>query len=212
MEISIADTNNVFHGSVTSDLLGLQAQSTTMPLWDASMFDTAIMMPLDGVSLTTPLDCGLPTTAGRPGPDGQFVPQIEDESSEFRDQAIMSSMHPSPIDFRAIGHTSHKSVGPNESQDTFTALNSAFRPSSSRQITTILQEYASLLLQDSFHTPLLHFTMYSNGTPDITLLPVTTMALACSHGLVHGEVTSFMKRAVDGEQQRLIDQYVSPMA
>jgi hypothetical protein len=104
------------------------------------------------------------------------------------------------------------------SRTPFAALNHLVRPqfaaslsrtaSDAHAILTTLYEYPSLLLEDGFHTPLLHASLYGYDNPDITLLPLTTMAISCGGGLLHKESSRFMKRAMDGERQRLIKQYV----
>jgi hypothetical protein len=216
-EISSDDANAMLHHpTATVADIGEQVQSTIMPVWESDMFDTANMMPPDEVSLTTPLGSVSSVTAGGPRFDGQFSSQIEDELFGIYSHAIIPGLHPTPTDFQDLGSTnswptqaSHETVAPAGSQSALTTLNSTPHLHAPCQIAKTLHGYTSMLLSDSFHTPLLHFKMYSNDNPDITLLTATTMALACGDGLVRGESASFMKRAVEGEQQRLIDQYVS---
>lgn len=215
--MSSDDANAMLHHPMATVAdTGEQVQSTIMPVWESDMFDAATIMPPDEVSLTIPLGSVSSVTAGDPRFDGQFSSQIEDELLGIYSHAIMSSLHPTPTDFQDLGSTnsrrtqvSNETAAPIESQSAPTTLNSTSHLHAACQIAKTLHEYTSMLLNDSFHTPLLHFKMYSNDNPDITLLPATTMALACGDGLVRGERASFMKRAVEGEQQRLIDQYVS---
>ncbi|KAF1824292.1 uncharacterized protein K489DRAFT_335554, partial [Dissoconium aciculare CBS 342.82] len=170
------------------DPLNTQFWPPGMTPWDANAFHVPINVPSDDVSLTAPLAQGPFATGDYPYLIGKSLSEIEDGLALSSDHAIMSN---------------------DESRGSPSSMDRIMSSTKPRDLVMILHEYTSLLLKDSFQTPLLHFTMYGNENADITLLPLTTMAISCGRCLVHGESIAFMRRAVEGEQQRLIQQYSS---
>jgi hypothetical protein len=202
------------------DPLNSQFWPPGMTPWDANVFHVPINMPSDDVSLTAPLAQGPLLTADYPYLIGKSLSEIEDGLALSSGHTIMSSLYPTTSDLQDLGPTeivplqsssgSHShSTTDDESRGSPSSMDRAMSSNEPRDLVMILHEYTSLLLKDSFQTPLLHFTMYGNENADITLLPLTTMAISCGRCLVHGESIAFMRRAVEGEQQRLIQQYVS---
>ncbi|KAH0191188.1 hypothetical protein KCU99_g6814, partial [Aureobasidium melanogenum] len=78
------------------------------------------------------------------------------------------------------------------------------------KVIQILRNYPALLASSDFHTPLLHRELYNMSTPEITALPRTTAAVMCALGLGNNSNTSFLRRAMSAERQRLIEGFVSP--
>jgi hypothetical protein len=202
------------------DPLNTQFWPPGMTPWDANAFHVPINVPSDDVSLTAPLAQGPFATEDYPYLIGKSLSEIEDGLALSSDYAIMSSLYSTTSDLQDLGPTeivplqssngSHShSPTDDESRGSPSSMDRIMSSTKPRDLVMILHEYTSLLLKDSFQTPLLHFTMYGNENADITLLPLTTMAISCGRCLVHGESIAFMRRAVEGEQQRLIQQYVS---
>ncbi|KAH8799695.1 C6 zinc finger domain protein [Xylogone sp. PMI_703] len=73
----------------------------------------------------------------------------------------------------------------------------------------ILMEYPSILMKDEFLSPFLHHTFYTSEVPDITLNPLTSMAICCGGGLRHSESPRFFRKAMDTERKRLIGAFPS---
>ncbi|KAG9596703.1 hypothetical protein KCU77_g5327, partial [Aureobasidium melanogenum] len=73
------------------------------------------------------------------------------------------------------------------------------------KVVQILREYPALLASSDYHTPLLHRELYNMSTPEITALPRTTTAIMCALGLGNNSNTSFLRRAISAERQRLIE-------
>jgi hypothetical protein len=82
-------------------------------------------------------------------------------------------------------------------------------PPMSLHIVRLLGEYPSQLLKEEFTAPFLHRTLYSDTVPDMTSLPLTSMAICCSSGVTSREGVRFVRRAMDAERQRLIESFVS---
>lgn len=88
-------------------------------------------------------------------------------------------------------------------------------PSSSSTVLTLvraLSKYPSLLTTRSFFSPFLHlslYSLYSNIDPDMTFLPLTSMAICCGSGLNLSADKRFFRRAMDAARQRLIGSFVS---
>ena len=94
------------------------------------------------------------------------------------------------------------------------ARSAATHPSSSSSLALIriLSEYPSLLMKGSFFSPFLHlslYSLYSNVVPDMTFLPLTSMAICCGSGINNSDSNRFFRRAMDAARQRLIGSFVS---
>ncbi len=95
------------------------------------------------------------------------------------------------------------------------ASSAATHPSSSTSLALvrIVSEYPSLLMKGSFFSPFLHlslYSLYSNVVPDMTFLPLTSMAICCGSGINISGSNRFFRRAMDAARQRLIGNFVSP--
>lgn len=91
---------------------------------------------------------------------------------------------------------------------------SAKSPSSSAafDVVHILSEYASLLTKDYFSSPFLHqslYSQYSSANPDMTILPLTSMAICCASSISLSAEKGFFRRAMDAARERLIGSFVS---
>lgn len=91
---------------------------------------------------------------------------------------------------------------------------SATSPSSSTlfSVVHILNEYASLLTKDYFSSPFLHhslYSQYSSANPDLTILPLTSMAICCASSIKLSAEKGFFRRAMDAARERLIGNFVS---
>ncbi|KAG9561387.1 hypothetical protein KCU71_g8990, partial [Aureobasidium melanogenum] len=73
------------------------------------------------------------------------------------------------------------------------------------KVIQVLRKYPALLASGDYHTPLLHRELYNMSTPEITALPRTTTAIMCALGLGNNSNTSFLRRAISAERQRLIE-------
>ncbi|KAL3422093.1 hypothetical protein PVAG01_06249 [Phlyctema vagabunda] len=75
------------------------------------------------------------------------------------------------------------------------------------KLASVLSEYPSLLIKDSFLSPFPHLAMYSlydNIGPDMSLLPLTSMAICCGAGIHASSGKQFFRRAMEAARQRLI--------
>jgi hypothetical protein len=93
------------------------------------------------------------------------------------------------------------------------ASSAATHPSSSTSLALvrIVSEYPSLLMKGSFLSPFLHlslYSLYSNVVPDMTFLPLTSMAICCGSGINISDSNRFFRRAMDAARQRLIGSFV----
>ncbi|KAK9320898.1 hypothetical protein V1517DRAFT_340336 [Lipomyces orientalis] len=85
-------------------------------------------------------------------------------------------------------------------------------PSTSLAIVRVLGEYPSLLMKGSFVSPILHlslYSLYSNVVPDMTYLPLTSMAICCGSGINFPDGNRFFRRAMDAARERLIGSFPS---
>lgn len=73
----------------------------------------------------------------------------------------------------------------------------------------LLAEYPSFLMRDDSTSPFLHHALYIDVVPDITVLPLTSMAILCGSSMNIVERCRFSRRVMDAERQRLIGQFVS---
>jgi hypothetical protein len=67
-------------------------------------------------------------------------------------------------------------------------------------------------MKGSFFSPFLHlslYSLYSNVVPDMTFLPLTSMAICCGSGINISDGNRFFRRAMDAARQRLIGSFVS---
>ncbi|KAL6894778.1 hypothetical protein GGI43DRAFT_132172 [Trichoderma evansii] len=131
------------------------------------------------------------------------------------------SMHPSP-EFSSSSQALSRSptsmgnpvpapLAPSSSNST---RSSATSPSSSTlfSMVHILNEYASLLTRDSFSSPFLHhslYSQYSSANPDLTILPLTSMAICCASSIKLSAEKGFFRRAMDAARERLIGSFPS---
>ncbi|KAG9521147.1 hypothetical protein KCU93_g7516, partial [Aureobasidium melanogenum] len=73
------------------------------------------------------------------------------------------------------------------------------------KVIQILRNYPALLASSDHHTTLLHRELYNMSTPEVTALPRTTTAIMCALCLGNNSNTSFLRRAMSAERQRLIE-------
>lgn len=81
----------------------------------------------------------------------------------------------------------------------------------STALVRVLSEYASLLMKGSFVSPILHLSQYSlyrNVIPDMSYLPLTSMAICCGSGISFPNENRFFRRAMDAARERLIGNFV----
>jgi hypothetical protein len=104
------------------------------------------------------------------------------------------SVDPAPVSTSA---TSESSMG------------SISRSSTSLALVKLLCEYPACLLKEDFVSPLLHRTLYTNAVSDMTSLPLTTTAVCCGVGMHVKEGVQFIRRAMDAQTRKLIDEFVS---
>lgn len=130
-------------------------------------------------------------------------PSMLQESPDFTPSSQALSFSPAPMGIPA-------SVPPS----TDSASSAATRPSYSTSLALIqmVSEYPSLLMKGSFFSPFLHlslYSLYSNVVPDMTFLPLTSMAICCGSGINISGSNRFFRRAMDAARQRLIGSFVS---
>lgn len=68
--------------------------------------------------------------------------------------------------------------------------------STSLALVRVLHEYPSLLMKGSFLSPFLHlslYSLYSNVVPDMTFLPLTSMAICCGSGISMSDGNRFFQ-------------------
>ncbi|KAK9427489.1 hypothetical protein V1505DRAFT_388751 [Lipomyces doorenjongii] len=85
-------------------------------------------------------------------------------------------------------------------------------PSTSLALVRVLGEYPSLLMKGSFVSPILHlslYSLYSNVVPDMSYLPLTSMAICCGSGINFPDGNRFFRRAMDASRERLIGSFPS---
>ncbi|KAH8125324.1 hypothetical protein LI328DRAFT_167445 [Trichoderma asperelloides] len=95
-----------------------------------------------------------------------------------------------------------------------TRSSAASSPSSSApfSVVHILSEYASLLTKSYFSSPFLHhsqYSQYSSADPDMTILPLTAMAICCASSISLSAEKTFFRRAMDAARERLIGSFPS---
>ncbi|KAH8732880.1 hypothetical protein GQ44DRAFT_781578 [Phaeosphaeriaceae sp. PMI808] len=80
-------------------------------------------------------------------------------------------------------------------------------PASSVDAVRFLSDYPTQLLSENFISPFLHHTLYSDTVPDMTSLPLSSMAICCGSAVDNKGSTRFVQRAMDAERQRLIEAF-----
>lgn len=136
-----------------------------------------------------------------------FAPtQASHESLSFSPPSQAMSFSPATRSIPTDIVTPPSSIGGASSKTTLSSF------STSLKVVRVFSKYPSLLMKSSFTSPFLHramFALYSNVTPDMTFLPLTSMAVVCGGGVDIADNNRFFKRAMDAARERLIGSYVS---
>jgi hypothetical protein len=186
-----------------------------LPAWDFSahlqpqesfymtLADLADAPPFTGSDLTAP------------------EPPMVHESSDFTPSSQVVSQSPVPNDIpepTPLGSYSDSASFTTASTSSWTSSSTSSSISSTASFSTssvlvhVLTEYPSLLTKSSFSSPFLHlslYSLYSNVDPDMTFLPMSSMAICCGSGIILSDDKRFFRRAMETARQRLIESFVS---
>lgn len=74
---------------------------------------------------------------------------------------------------------------------------------------SLLTQYPTLLLSETFESPFLHRRLYDEKVSDMATLPHSSMAICCASAVKQEDSARFVRRAMEVEMQRVIESFVS---
>lgn len=190
-----------------SGKFGTTTEPLELPLWDSPLSS----WPLDTFDMS--LSTAIQPAVSLPGLNSADPPEGTTTSLSFPNSGAIAGLHSRSGSVMSLSSTSWNiplpiPIAP-PTNDNARPPGSTPSPTSSLDLVHLLGKYPNDLLREEFTTPFLHQTLYSDAVPDMTSLPLTSMAICCGSGVNFKESIRFVRRAMDAERQRLIEAFVS---